>query len=222
MFEGAEPERGAGLPAVFAGAAAPRPSAASADADSDRREARPEVQVFKHALGDADLLYDHGLDRTVRRARGGGFDCLHDFHSRYDATEGRVFAVEKRIVGGVDEKLAAVGIGTRIRHRDSADYIVIVVAYLVGKFVAWIPCAPVRHRGVAFRKRVAALNHEILDDAVEFGAVVESRSGELHKIGDGIGRIRFKKFYRNISLRGRKCCLHRQSITEILRAQKRK
>ena len=41
---------------VFAGAAAPRPSAASADADSDRGEVRPEVKVFKRALDEWGIV----------------------------------------------------------------------------------------------------------------------------------------------------------------------
>jgi hypothetical protein len=39
------------------------------------------------------------------------------------------------------------------------------------------------------RERVAALDHEVVDDAVEPGAVVELAVGELFEVGDGVGRL---------------------------------
>ena len=40
-----------------------------------------------------------------------------------------------------------------------------------------------------FGEGVAALDHEVRDDPVETGAVVELAVGELLEVGDGVGRL---------------------------------
>src|SRR3989344_3787162 len=114
MFEGAEPERGAGLSAVFAGAAAPRLSAASAEADSDRREARPEVQVFKHALA------------LRLRSRHIFFDVSHraaDFFARIED----IFGVENVLRFG--EKCEHFGAVHQIEIRCADNAVVVLPRY---------------------------------------------------------------------------------------------
>src|SRR5262249_10172794 len=81
-------------------------------------------------------------------------------------------------VGGDDEELRAVGVRTRVRHREGAADDLVVVE-LVLELVAG-PARPVA-------LRAAALDHEVGDDAVEAEPVVEARGGELREV---LGRLR--------------------------------
>ncbi len=71
---------------------------------------------------------------------------------------------------GGDEELRAVGVRARVRHRQDARLVELAAALeLVRR-----RCSPGRPRPVPVR--VAALDHEVGDDAVELGAVVERGS----------------------------------------------
>ena len=164
-------------------------------------------------MSEGDALDDYGLEGAVGGADGGGFDSTHDIHPRRDAAEDGVFAVEKIVVGSVDEKLTAIGIRTGICHRDSADDIVIALVQLIIKLIPRIPRAPARHLRIIFCERITALYHEAVDNAVEFGAIVEPCLCELHKIRDRILRIGATKLDGDIAMGGMQNRVHRPIIS---------
>src|SRR5680860_304787 len=79
-----------------------------------------------------------------------------------------------------DEKLAAVGVWTCIGHRERARLVVLLHRF-IGELVPWStgPGA----------SRIAALDHEPLDDAVERRAVVIPVLCQVDKIVDGVRRF---------------------------------
>ena len=155
------------------------------------------LTVSAELLADGNFTDNDGFDRYVLMVAAVGSlylgDFLHHFHTRCNFAEHRiavalrgfVFKVQKRIVGGVDEKLAGSGIriaGTR--HGDGADSVLqSVVGFVangfVGGFLYHIGCES------------AALNHEAVDDAVEDGVVVKAFAGVADEVGDGFGRFGF-------------------------------
>src|SRR5437868_6234264 len=57
-------------------------------------------------------------------------------------------------------------------------------------------------RGEIARQWIAALHDEVVDDAVEFHAVVEIRVGELLEVGDGQGRVFLEEIGDDSAVRG--------------------
>src|SRR5215213_6419608 len=106
--------------------------------------------------------------RPIARARAGAADALHDIHAVDDLAEHRVPVVEVRRRRERDEELAAVRVWTRIRHREDAR---LGVAQRRVEFVGELVAGPAG----ALPERVAALDHEALNHAVEDDAVVERR-----------------------------------------------
>src|SRR5690242_7802909 len=97
-------------------------------------------------------------------------------------------AVQMRLRRVADEELTAARVPTGVRHRQRPrDVLVHVLVGLTLDRVAGSARAdaPLARLGTG----VAPLDHEIRDDAVELGAIVESRVGELLEVGDGIGNL---------------------------------
>src|SRR5882724_12292613 len=93
-------------------------------------------------------------------------DLVGDVLAFHDFTEDGVAVIEVRSGSNGDEKLAAVGIGSGVGHREFAGLGMLQRSVkFVGEFVAWAA-----HAGAV---RAAALNHEIGNDAVKNQAVVE-------------------------------------------------
>ncbi len=81
-----------------------------------------------------------------------------------------------------DEKLASIGVGSGIGHRKHAG---LVVAQICDKFVAeFIPGSA---GAVAFG--APALDHEFLDDAMEFEIIVKTMVGKVYEIRNGERRF---------------------------------
>ena len=80
-----------------------------------------------------------------------------------------------------DEELAAVGVGAGVGHGQAAGLVEVQIwIEFILKLIAGVSQAGSR--------RVAALNHELRDDAMEGGAVVE-RLVVLHFLGRGVGPV---------------------------------
>ena len=109
-------------------------------------------------------------------------DAVDDVHPARHAPEDRVLAVEVRLGLERDEELAPVRVGARVRHREDAALVAVRVPLrLVLEPVAWAASAGAR--------RVAALEHEVGDDAVENRAVVEVVVREEDEVVNGLGRV---------------------------------
>ena len=96
-----------------------------------------------------------------------------------------VFAavVEEVVVLHIDEKLGGGGVRLHgARHGDGAE---IVLQAIVGLVLNRLAYCFLLHIGV----EATTLDHEVIDDAVENGAVVEAVPGVLEKVGDGLGRF---------------------------------
>jgi hypothetical protein len=102
---------------------------------------------------------DSSSSRPVARAGLDLVDRVDDVHPGRDLAEDGVLAVEPRAgIGGDDEELRAVRVRAGVRHRESAALDLVVVE-LVLELVAGAARA-----GAG---RVAALDHEVRDHAVE-------------------------------------------------------
>src|ERR1700676_3534471 len=109
-------------------------------------------------------------------------DLVDDVLAAGDRSEDGMLAIQP--VGGdvCNEELAAVGIGPGIGHGERTDFVLVGIAFgLVFKAVAWT-AAP----GTCW---VAALDHEIGDDAMKHRAVIKAFARQEDKVVDGLGRV---------------------------------
>ena len=156
----------------------------------DRRASRPLIPPSYHP---SDRLDAHLVARTVAGAGVELRDRVDDVHPGRDPPEDGVLAVEPGAgVGGDDEELRAVRVRAGVRHREHAA-LDLVLVLLVLELVAGAAGA-----GAG---RVAALDHEVRDHAVEDDAVVEAVAGELREVLDG-RRGRRRRRARSRSCRG--------------------
>src|ERR1700676_2782845 len=93
-----------------------------------------------------------------------------------------------------DEKLAAVGVRTRIRHRKRPWSMLVRIPFgLVLELVA---------RPTAARAgRIAALHHEIRDHSMENRTVVALLLSQEYEIVNGLGRVFGKQLANNLATR---------------------
>ena len=97
-----------------------------------------------------------------------------------DCAEDGVLAIEPGGGDMGDEELAAIGARARIGHGEETGAIMLESwSKFVGKFVAGAA-----HAGAG---RVATLDHEIRDNAVEGEAIVEALACQIEEVGDGKG-----------------------------------
>src|SRR5437764_10532886 len=146
-----------------------------------RRPPRGIVPKIELPLLELDALDRGRLARLVARVARQPGDPVDDVHPRRHAAEDGVLAVEPRTgLRGDDEELAAVRVRACVRHREGAALDLVVVD-LVLEWVA----GPARPRA----GRVAALDHEVRDHAVEDDAVVEAVAREALEVLDGLRRV---------------------------------
>src|SRR6185437_473176 len=152
--------------------------------------ALPRLNAF-----DGDGFEDYVFVGTVHAVAGEFADFLHHVVAFGDFAEDGVLAGEPAGVRNGDEELGAVGVGAGVGHGELAGLGEAVrrALGLVGELVAGAA-----HAG-AFG--VSALDHELRDDAVEDGAVIELGAllgaavpvlgalGEADEVGDSIGRF---------------------------------
>src|SRR5512143_3079811 len=173
------------LPSVTTNA--PRSVCAASGAAARDRTASGRTAIRMTVLpvgveGGRALLHPHRLQCIVP------LDRVDNVHSPGDLSENGVDAVQMPLRRMADEELAAPGVLAGVRHREGAgDVLVDVAVRLALDRVA----GPARADGplAGLRIWVAALDHEVGDDAMEFGAVVEPGIGELLEVGDGVGGL---------------------------------
>ena len=111
-------------------------------------------------------------------------DGVHDIHPISDMTEDGVFAVKVRCGHVGDEELASIGPWAGIGHGKNTGAVVFEPSVdFVFKAVAG--------SAAASAGRIAALDHELLDDAMEGEAVVVTALREIQEVGDGDGGFRW-------------------------------
>src|SRR5919109_545354 len=134
----------------------------------------PWRQGFSPAMARTNALF-HALDpdavdhdiRLRPIARVGLYlaDFLDDIQSLDDFAKHRMLVIEVRCGSERDEELAAVGVGAGIGHRQDAGFAVSQCGVeFVGELVAGAT--------VSLPERIAALDHEAVDHAMEHDAVV--------------------------------------------------
>src|SRR5580658_534948 len=125
---------------------------------------------------DLDGIDAHFLQRPILAIAGRFGDLLHHVVAIDHFAKNAVFVIEPGRGGHGDEELAAIGVGTRVRHGEIAVLGVLQsVMKFVGEFVA--------RAAAACALGIAALNHEVGDHAMEDGAIVEGLAG-LRAIGE--------------------------------------
>mmetsp|Transcript_47837 Transcript_47837/g.97364 ORF Transcript_47837/g.97364 Transcript_47837/m.97364 type:complete len:206 (+) Transcript_47837:82-699(+) len=117
------------------------------------------------AVRDLDLL------GRLARARAKALDLLDNVHAVLDLTKHNVLAVQPARHDSGDEKLRAVGVGTSVGHGQQARAGVLHLEVLVGKLHAVDGLAT----SAVEVGEVTALEHEVIDDTVEDGALVGQR-----------------------------------------------
>ena len=116
-------------------------------------------------------------------------DVVDHVHALAHLTEHRVHLVEMRLGRVADEELAAAGVLAGVRHGQGAGHVLVGVE--VGLALDLVARAAGADARVArlLGERIAALDHEVRDDPVKAGAVVELAVGELLEVGDGVGHL---------------------------------
>ena len=120
------------------------------------------------SLDDRDIL-----ERAVSTgpACGGDFtNRIDNIHSLNHLPKDRVFGVQVIVVDEVDEELGPASVGTGIRHRYRPAVVPVPWLELVRNRISWSPAT--------CPGGVSALDHEAVNDAVEYDPIVVS---VLHK-----------------------------------------
>lgn len=124
-------------------------------------------------LGDGDgaaVGDDHILDGTVAGIRGRVLDLAHHIHAGEDLAEDDVASVQPAGLLGGDEELGAVGVLASVGHAQPAGAVVLQLEVLILEALAVDGASA----GAVALGEVAALDHEVLDDAVELAALVSA------------------------------------------------
>src|SRR3990172_4328579 len=139
---------------------------------ASRTRIRRSTSREKVRLADRDLRH-----RPVLAVRGRPADRVDDLHPSDDSAERGMLRVQPIVVGDVYEELAPGRVWARVRHRDRPPGVPVAGRELVGDRVS----------GAAEPRalRVAALDHEARDDAVEDRAIVESLLDQLPEVPGG-------------------------------------
>jgi hypothetical protein len=153
------------------------------------------------------FLDGHGRHRHVLVSglvgHGHGLDLVDHLHAGHDLAEHRVAVavarvglVEEGVVLHVDEELCRGGIGVhRAGHREGAAHVGQAAAAFqrdrrAGGLLAHVRLHP------------ATLDHEVLDHAVEDGAVVVAGLDVLDEVVDGLGRLGAVKLDNDVAQAG--------------------
>jgi len=97
-----------------------------------------------------------------------GFDLLDDVHTLDDLAENDVLAVQPRGLGGAQEELGTVGVGSGVGHGQDAGSGVLQLEVFVGELGSVDGFAA----SAVVVGKIAALAHEVGDDSMERATLV--------------------------------------------------
>lgn len=125
--------------------------------------------------------------RVATRGNGGDFiehiESLGDLtkHAIAEALHGGIFEIEEIVISVIDEELARCGIDDgRARHGEGTAVIFkTILGFIFDGCTGWF----LIHIG----SKAAPLNHEIGDDTVEDGAIIEARIDVGEEVGHSDG-----------------------------------
>ena len=127
-------------------------------------------------------------------------DSVEHVHALDHLTKHGVMVVQVRCGDVGDEELAAIRVRAGIGHRQDAGAAVAQGGMeFIGKLIAGAA-----HAGAG---RVAALDHERLDDAVEGGVVVEAIARQEDEVVHGLGGLISEELDDDVALAGLEACL---------------
>lgn len=110
----------------------------------------------------------HIVNRAVTSVGFGLLDLANDVHSLQDLAEHNVASVQPAGLLNGDEELRSVGVLAGVGHRQPSSAVVLQLEVLVGEALTVDRAAT----GSIATGEVTALDHEVLDDAVELAALV--------------------------------------------------
>src|SRR5690554_1009398 len=136
----------------------------------------------------------HGLDRVDH------FGAFHDLaeHGITPAVGGGGGVVQEVVVGHVDEELCRGRV--RVGRTGHGDGVALVLEAVVGFVFDGVAGALLLHAGF----EPAALNHEVVDHAVEHRAVVKAVAHVVQEVFGGLGCFRGVQFDDDVALAGLK------------------
>ena len=150
------------------------------------------------------LLFDWSIPRTL-------FDLLklfNDIHAIDHFTEDGVVHVQPWCFNGGDEELAAVGAGACVGHSEQAGF----VEFNIACALVFEVFAPDRFASAAGPGRIAALNHEILNDAVKNHAIIVAVLAVGGEVFASLWSDVFEEFEGDRALGGFECDFHRFNL----------
>jgi len=130
-----------------------------------------------------------GDDAVFRRLVAVGrlrvFDLADNVHSFEDFAEHHVSSVQPASLHGGQEELRSVRVGSGVGHAQPSGAVMFEVEVLVGEFLSEDALAA----GSVSAGEVSSLDHEVLDDAMEFGSLVSEAFGAGAEFGEVLGGL---------------------------------
>jgi hypothetical protein len=96
------------------------------------------------------------------------FEVLNDVQTFHNFSKDDVLVVEPFRLHGSDEELRSIGVGTGVGHGEHSRGSVLLLKVLIGELLAVDAFAT----GAVAASEVAALDHEVWNDTMEFGVLV--------------------------------------------------
>ena len=131
-------------------------------------------------------IFDHDWSASLAITRSSLFHSSHNIHTIADLAKNYVFAIEPRSLLRADEELRSIGVGSCVGHRQDSRSSMLQREVLIGKLVSVNAFAT----SAIASGEITTLTHELLDDSVEFGALVSesllasAKSSEVfHSLG---------------------------------------
>src|SRR3954452_1200252 len=165
----------------------------SPDRAAPHRPPRPRrCERLRRRLLELDRVDADVVDRAVAAVGLRRPDAVDDVHPVAHLAEDRVLAVEpRRLFGRDDEELRAVRVRPRVRHRERALDDLVVVDLVLERVPRAAGAGPLG---------AAALDHEVLDDAVEDEPVVEALRRELLEVAHRLRGVLVEQLQDDVAL----------------------